>query len=675
MRIAGLDGLRALAVTGVLLYHGGVDSAPGGFLGVDLFFVISGFLITTLLLAESEHRGGGVDIVAFWGRRVRRLLPGLALVVTVTVAAFTLAALADPAALRQDALAALFYVANWHFLVGGQGYFAQLAAPSPLLHTWSLAIEEQFYLVWPLLLVLAFWLRVPRWAQAMVVAAATVASAAQMGRLDGRGVDVDRLYYGTDTRAQTILVGVLTAFLLAGRVGDAQIGRRRKAPSRRARVSTTAVGVTALGCVVAAMGLARADDDRLYRGGLLLFAVISAVLVGSVVATPSSAVTRMLDTPVVRAVGVLSYSLYLWHWPVFLFLTAGRTSLDGPALLAVRLAVTLALAAAGYRLVEAPIRGSAWRPPRLVAVPVGVAAVCAGVSLVAASVLPVTPVSATRSHIAAAGLGGSAARVGTPTTGASEAEPPRHVTRATAPTSPAPRGQLRVTIVGDSTAVTLAEGLHDVPGPHGVDFYDAATMGCGVTTAFPYRYMGEIDPYKRARCRTWEARWRRVASSQPADVVAILVGRWEVADQMLDGTWTHVGAERFDAYLRRELDKAVDAASSAGARVALLTAPYYSRGEQLDGSTWPEDDPARVDAFNRLLRSVASERPDQVQVVELGRRTSGGQHHFVSAVDGVELRYDGVHFTPAAAWWLQPWLCQQMAQAAHAPAGRVSCAS
>jgi hypothetical protein len=191
-------------------------------------------------------------------------------------------------------------------------------------------------------------------------------------------------------------------------------------------------------------------------------------------------------------------------------------------------------------------------------------------------------------------------------------------------------------------------------------------LGCGIASGKPYRYMGEIDPYPRDRCGAWETRWRRVVISRPTDVVAVLIGRWEVVDQVIDGTWTHVGLPSFDRYLRQELERVVDATTTRGAHVVFLTAPYCSRGEQPDGTTWPEDDPSRVDAVNALIRSVAARHPGTAQVIELGRRTAGGEHEYVEEVDGVDLRYDGVHFTAAAAQWLQPWLVHQLRRTTRA---------
>jgi peptidoglycan/LPS O-acetylase OafA/YrhL len=663
MRIAGLDGLRAIAVSGVLLYHGGVSEVPGGFLGVDLFFVISGFLITTLLLEEAVHREGRIDLVAFWGRRARRLLPALLVVTAATVVLFTTyQSIAEATNLRRDALAALLYVANWHFLLGGEGYFEALAAPSPLQHTWSLAIEEQFYVVWPLLLSLILRLRASRRVHVAVVTLLVVTAVGWVLHQSAADVDADRLYYGTDTRAPAILFGVLAAFALQ-RVVPSRLSRRRGVPSGLTTHTLNVAGPLALFGVVAVMCTTSSADASLFRGRLLLFAAVSTALLGIIVCSPRGPLTRVLDCRPLRTIGVLSYGLYLWHWPVFLFLSAGRTGLTGSALLAERLIVTIGLAAASYRLVELPLRRATWQAPRRLAMPAGAAAVACGLVLVATS-------NGWRPEPLHTVLAGQRRPPPMTTGSASPAidladEPARPSPSPPTAGSAAARHRLRVTILGDSTAATLVDGLRDRPGSGGVDFRDAATTGCGVTTAMPYRYMGEISPYERRRCRTWTRRWERAVLSRPADVVAVLVGRWEVADQVVDGSWTHAGTVSFDGYLRHELEKAVAAASAGGATVVFLTAPYYSRGEQPDGSIWPEDDPARVDAVNRLLRLVAAEHRGLVEVVEFGRRMSGGRHEYVPELGGVDLRYDGVHFTRGAARWIQPWLEAELSRAAR----------
>src|SRR5690242_13711592 len=198
-----LDGLRGLAVTAVVLFHGGVAALSGGFLGVDSFFVLSGFLITSLLLAEHD-RDGRIRLVAFWGRRARRLLPALLLMIAaVTVAGRWLLDPDDQRLLRGDALAALGYVANWRMIYRGADYFTQTAAPSILQHTWSLGIEEQFYLVWPLLFVVV--------RRKMGLLLAGVAASALAAALLYRPDDVNRAYFGTDTRAQALLMGCALA--------------------------------------------------------------------------------------------------------------------------------------------------------------------------------------------------------------------------------------------------------------------------------------------------------------------------------------------------------------------------------------------------------------------------------------------------------------------------------
>ncbi|HTT87637.1 MAG TPA: acyltransferase, partial [Acidimicrobiales bacterium] len=216
VRLPFLDGIRAAAVVVVLLYHAGVPGVGGGLLGVDVFFVLSGFLITSLLCAE-HATSGGLRLRRFWARRARRLLPALfILLLGVAAYARVFSGSVDGAAIRADALATLLYVANWHFIASSQGYFAQASA-SPLLHAWSLAVEEQYYLVWPLVAVLVL-RRGGRRALGWVAGVGAAASASLMAVLYVVGVSTDRLYYGTDTRAQALLVGSLLG-AAAGRPG------------------------------------------------------------------------------------------------------------------------------------------------------------------------------------------------------------------------------------------------------------------------------------------------------------------------------------------------------------------------------------------------------------------------------------------------------------------------
>ena len=221
-----LDGVRALAVTAVLVFHAGVAALPGGFLGVDAFFVLSGFLITSLLLGE-YRRDGRIRLGGFWLRRARRLLPALLLLVAFVAIAFRgVLTTLDLRLLRDDALAALGYVANWRMIYRGDDYFTQTAAPSPLQHTWSLGIEEQFYVLWPLIVVVVLWVgarsrRLLFWLCVAGAAASAVACAVLYDPFD-----VNRAYFGTDARAQALLIGCALAALLAG-------GGRAKAQPRR----------------------------------------------------------------------------------------------------------------------------------------------------------------------------------------------------------------------------------------------------------------------------------------------------------------------------------------------------------------------------------------------------------------------------------------------------------
>jgi len=379
----GLDGLRALAVIAVLLYHADLAWIPGGFLGVEVFFVISGYLITALLLAEWRQRGR-IDLKGFWMRRARRLLPALYVLLVVSLAFSVVFLPGEVARLRGDVLAAFGYVTNWYLIFGHVSYFEAVGRSSLLQHLWSLAVEEQFYLLWPpvLALVLAIGASRLRRRRALTVAlAGAVASAVAMALLYAPGVDPSRIYYGTDTRSTGLLCGAAVAFLWLPddkyrpsetrhhRLELATRGRFRRRWGWTAPLLLDVVGFAALGALVWFCLNLGEFRPLLYEGGFALVALATVATIMAVVHPYSFMGARVLGSAPLRWIGVRSYGIYLWHWPVFM---VTRPDLDVPIeglpLLALRLSVTVLLADLSYRFVETPIRrgalGCAWRTLR-----------------------------------------------------------------------------------------------------------------------------------------------------------------------------------------------------------------------------------------------------------------------------------------------------------------------
>jgi peptidoglycan/LPS O-acetylase OafA/YrhL len=354
-RLPGLDGLRAIAVIGVLLYHAGVGFVPGGFLGVDLFFVISGFLITSLLLGEAKA-AGRLSLPQFYLRRARRLLPALVVMLAVVAVFMAIFAAADLGQARGDIAAALGYVSNWWYVLHHRSYFIAAGRPSPFQHLWSLAVEEQFYLIWPAVLVALVATRARlRWVTGVALAAA-IGSAFWMRVLAVRGnvpfdTDSSRLYFGTDTHASALLLGAAAAAVMAGLAA-----RLDRGIAVGVRAAWDVVGVAALVAVCWSMHAFDYYRPGLYRGGFLAFAAVGVVVVVTASA-PGGWLGRALDVPPMRWIGERSYGLYLWHWPVFVYTRPGLDwSLHGPAALAVRLAIVALLTELSYRFVEVPLR-------------------------------------------------------------------------------------------------------------------------------------------------------------------------------------------------------------------------------------------------------------------------------------------------------------------------------
>jgi peptidoglycan/LPS O-acetylase OafA/YrhL len=334
---------RACAVLAVLLYHADVSFLPGGFLGVELFFALSGYLITSLLLSERRAHGK-TDLLGFWLRRARRLFPALGALLLLVPALTALCAPEELYRLRDDLTGALLYVTNWQLIHAQQSYFAQVGRPSLLQHLWSLAVEEQFYLLWPLVFsgLLA---RGRARLVALGLSAAALGSLLWMGHLYDPNVDPSRVYYGSDTRAFGLLIGAALAFALDVRP-----------PWLSDRQASLLACLGALTLAVCFVGLDELDT-RVYPGGFLAVDLATCLLIVVSRAAPNVLPVRALASRSLVAIGKRSYGLYLWHWPVFaLSRPELDTSLSGPSLLALRLALTALLAEASYRWVECPLR-------------------------------------------------------------------------------------------------------------------------------------------------------------------------------------------------------------------------------------------------------------------------------------------------------------------------------
>ncbi len=342
----GLDGIRALAVIGVFLYHMRTHGPwlPGGFFGVDLFFVLSGYLITSILLIEWDHHRR-IDLLRFWGRRARRLFPAVVVVVLGSLLLSAIFARDDLSKTRDDTLSSLFYYNNWHQIVANQSYFNRMGAPSLLLHFWSLAVEEQFYIVWPLVLVPALIFFGRRYLM-IGVAVAIAVSATEMWVLYNPETDPSRVYYGTDTRLFLLLMGIELALVwpYVERI-------------RRSIALLDLLGIVALGFTVwLFLSVHDYDYSTIFQGGDLAASFCFAVLIAAV-AHQRSLLGMAFGVAPLRWIGERSYGIYLWHWPI---LALTRPGLDvrwsGAGLVVVQAALTVAAAALSYRFVEQPIR-------------------------------------------------------------------------------------------------------------------------------------------------------------------------------------------------------------------------------------------------------------------------------------------------------------------------------
>jgi peptidoglycan/LPS O-acetylase OafA/YrhL len=349
--ITGLDGLRAIAVLAVIAYHLNFDWAAGGLLGVTVFFVLSGYLITDLLIAEFVTTDR-IKFKNFWIRRARRLLPAMFTMLLVVITWVTVFKPSMLDRLEEDTVAAILYVSNWWYIFQDLSYFESFGPPSLLTHFWSLAVEEQFYILWPLLIVLVLKLKVKEGSLFSIILLGAIASAAAMTMLYEPGTDPSRVYYGTDTRVFSLLLGASLAVIWPSRRLSTNL------PSE-IRWKLDFVGLFALAFIFYMFWGTDQYQDFLYQGGMVAMSVAS-MLVVAVIVHPSSKLNTILSFKPLRWIGVRSYGIYLWHFPVIV-LTSPQWGADAPSLVRTSLQVILILtfASLSWTFIENPIRKGA----------------------------------------------------------------------------------------------------------------------------------------------------------------------------------------------------------------------------------------------------------------------------------------------------------------------------
>lgn len=620
-----LDGLRAVAVLAVMGYHFTLPGITGGFLGVDVFFVLSGYLITSILLREHQ-RQGAINYVAFWGRRARRLFPALSVMLLGVCIYAVFSPALEQVTIRGQGIATLFYVNNWWIILSGQSYFDQFQAPSPLIHTWSLGVEEQWYLLFPVLLAgLLLWrLR----ADGRLVAALgtlAVASTLWTGFLANGGASADRLYLGTDTRAQELLVGAtLAAWAQWRRVQGQTVlpGWARH---------SGAWGLALLGAVVLAFFLVSETDRGLFYGGMLAFSLVVAGLI-AVCSTPGSNLTnKTLSWEPLRKIGLISYGLYLWHWPLLVILTPARVGVDGLLLFAVRMVLTFILAIASYVFVEMPIRRGALKRKFGSQGQIGIA--FASVAILLVAVMGSTAMGAREA--------------------ANNPELLNNKTKDITYTGIGPR----VFIIGDSVPYGLRENFPQ----QGMQFAvgGATELGCG---QFPTTYvLAGSDEESDPKCYQWVDRRGELLDAANADLAVLFLGHYQQYDIRINGQVVRQGTPEYEAWLTAQIERAIADLRRGGKKVALVNVPCH---RTVETATNPKsiamNDDTRVAWLNGVIAKVAAQ-DGNVPVVDLDAWECGAGKD-PENIDGVAMRVDGLHYTPEGADLVWSFLQSQFLQ-------------
>ena len=630
-----LDGLRAFAVLSVFTYHLGYGWSAGGFLGVDTFFVLSGYLITSLLVVEFA-RIDRIRLGAFWLRRAKRLLPAIIVLLFVVGLYGRFFAESDRLdVLRRDSLFTLFYGANWHFIASGASYFDLFSEASPLRHMWSLAIEEQFYLVWPL--VVFGCLKLAKGRHSLLVGvsiAGIVGSIVAMGALY-ESADPSRAYFGTDVRAHSLLIGALCAIAL-----------QHWRPAGRQVATLQVAGLIAGAAVLWSYAEVSDTGSSFYHGGAPLFAVLVAVVIAAAVQSGPSPLRAVLSPAPLRWVGRISYGVYLWHWPMIVWLTPARVHLHGLPLDVVRVAATFSVAALSFYLVECPIRFGELPPRRALVYAPAAMTLCAVVLVVSTVGATTNPLAVSR-PISVDAVKDQAEKVGK-----IDDEVVEDVVEKVAPSTEghAPPWVHKVSLLGDSVAFSFADGLTTVFGLEKVDFRSSAFPGCGIAAGFMLDVDGKPFKWSEA-CFTGTAGIQdSIAQNDRPDVV-LWLSTWEMAGRRgPNGEWLKPQTPEHRAALLADIQASHDRLTANGAKLVFL-APAPSAASAIGSA---DLDPDGVSAYHRqLLSDFAHAHPDTTAFIDLAKYLCPDGTPCPEEIDGIRPRpKDGRHFDDEGALWL-----------------------
>lgn len=635
-RVPSLDGIRAVAVVLVLLFHAQVSWMPGGYVGVSVFFTLSGFLITSLLLTERSVTGR-LDIPRFYGRRARRLLPASVVCLAATVVLDAGGWLGATRSVRRDVLAALLQVANWNFLAGDTSYGAMVARAlgrtGVVDHFWSLAIEEQFYWVWPVVawLVLRRGGDLRRWTIAVgVLTASAVAAAFAVGAVWG----AEAAYWATPARAAEILTGALAASVVAS-------------PSIRERVTqsrtTSLIGLGGLAVILAIAVTWPASGSPADDGWL---SVVSFASVAVVLGAMAPGVLRsVLGLSPFTWLGRVSYGVYLYHWPVFAVLDAERVGADGVVLLATRIAVTLVIAAASYRWLEEPIRhgarASSWAPRDVAVRGIGVLCVLAALTVVVVAPDETLDVSDRVPSAFAPDPTDAVAPTTTPPESTVVAEGSSTEPSTTVPQR-APSG--RVLLMGDSTAVTLADAFLEWSTEYpGVEFASLASVGCGlVRDSVALGTKPEDAAEILDRCgRILDERLPAILTETPPDVVILLV----TLPDAVERTWTEgegvlsPSDPRFRDRMTADYAQVADALAAAGVGRVVWVVPARPTDQFLRNVVNPIED-TDWQTMLGVVRATAARHPDVIELLDLEEWCAENDPEGALRPDGLHIARD-----------------------------------